>query len=148
MFPSNTCVPSALRALLPSLLSRGACLVFPGLRMPVPIPLNECVLRDDRHLLWATSHTPYGPARPCVGLLPCEAWRPLGEEGEGCLLLSASGEEVARIVALDSLPLTTDRARKLRQDQTRHEQRAASEPSYARRWALRFREASAAADAT
>ncbi len=116
--------------------------------MPVPIPLNECVLRDDRHLLWAILHTPFGPARPCVGLRPCEAWRPLGEEGEGCLLLSASGEEVARIVPIESLCLTTDRARKLRQDQARHEHRAASEPSYARRWALRFREASAAADAT
>ncbi len=148
MLPSNTCVPSALRALLPKLLSRGACLIFPGLSMPVPIPLNECVLRDDRHLLWATMHTPFGPTRPCVGLIPCEAWRPLGTSGEGCLLLSASGEEVARIVPLEAISLTTDRARKLRLDQARHEQRAAREPSYARRWALRFREASAAADAS
>ena len=146
MFPSTTCVPSALRALLPPLLSRGACLIFPGFTMPVPIPLNECVLRDDRHLLWATIHSPYGPTRPCVGLLPCDAWRPLGKEGDGYQLLRSGGEEVARIVSLESLSLTTDRTRKLRDEQRRHEYRAAHEPAYARRWSIRFREASATAD--
>lgn len=145
MFPTTPCVPSVLRALLPSLLSRGACLVFPGPKMPVPIPLNECVLRDGQHLLWATLHSPYGPTRPCVGLLACAAVRPLGDGHDGIALLSDTGEEVARIVPLASLSLTTDRARRLREEQARHEHRAAREPAYAHRWALRFREASAAA---
>lgn len=112
--------------------------------MPVPIPLNECVLRDERHLLWATIHSPYGPTRPCVGLLPCAAWFPLGEADDGVSLLSDDGVEVARIVPLDALALTSDRARKLREDQARHESRAARDPAYASRWARRFREASAA----
>jgi hypothetical protein len=115
--------------------------------MPVPIPLNECVLRDERHLLWATMHSPYGPTRPCVGLLACASWRPLGKPGsQGFALFTESGEEVARIVPLDTLGLTTDRARRLRDEQARHEHRAAREPAYARRWAQRFRETSAAAD--
>ncbi len=144
----STCVPSALRAHLPPLLSRGACLVFPGFEMPVPIPLNECVLRDERHLLWATIHSPYGATRPCVGLLACATWRPLGDStGAGVALLADSGAEVARIVPLDSLPLTSDRARRLREVQSRHEHRAAREPAYARRWARSFREASASATA-
>lgn len=146
MFPSTTCVPSALRALLPPLLSRGACLVFPGFKMPVPIPLNECVLRDERHLLWATMHSPHGPTRPFVGLLACAAWRTLGDNQNGIALLADTGEEVARIVPLETLGLTSERARRLRADQARHEHRAAREPAYARRWAQRFREASAEAD--
>lgn len=146
MFPSTTCVPSALRALLPPLLSRGACLVFPGFEMPVPIPLNECVLRDERHLLWATIHSPYGHTRPCVGLLACASWRPLDSKQSGIALLAESGEEVARIVPVETLGLTTDRARRLREEQARHEHRAAREPAYARRWAQRFREASTAVD--
>lgn len=146
MFPSTTCVPSALRAHLPTLLSKGACLVFPGLKMPVPIPLNECVLRDERHLLWATMQSPYGPTRPCVGLLACASWRHLGDARNGVALLAESGEEIARIVPLDTLGLTSDRARRLRDEQARHEHRAAREPAYARRWAQRFRETSAAAD--
>jgi hypothetical protein len=144
MFPSTTCVPSALRAILPPLLSRGACLLFPGL--PVPIPLNECVLRDERHLLWATMHSPYGPTRPCVGILACVACRPLGQDSEGYILLDAADREIARIVPLEALDLPSDRARKLRAEQSRHEYRAAREPAYARRWALRFREASKETD--
>ena len=145
MFPPTPCVPSALRALLPPLLARGACLVFPGLAMPVPIPLNECVLRDEHHLLWATMHSPYGPTRPCVGLLPCAAWRPLGNADAGVSLLTKEGAEVARIVPLTTLALTTERARKLREEQKRHAHRVAREPAYARRWARRFREVSAVA---
>ncbi len=139
----TACVPS-LRSILPALLTRGACLIFPGPKMPVPIPLQECVLRDERHLLWATNFTPYGPTRPCVGLLACSAWRPLGDQEAGCQLLSASGEEVARIVPFAQLDLPADRLRRLREDQARHEHRAAREPAYARRWAQHFREASAA----
>lgn len=144
----KTCVPSALRALLPSLLSQGACLVFPGLKMPIPIPLNECVVRGDHDLLWATMHSPYGPTKPCVGLLSCDSWRPLGDSNNGFVLLGATGEEVARIVPIQQLPLTTDRSRRLREEQAKHEHRAAHEPAYARRWALKFREASAAAAPT
>lgn len=144
MFPTTPCVPSALRALLPPLLSKGACLVFPGPEMPVPIPLNECVLRDEQHLLWATIHSPYGPTRPCVGLLSCSAWHPLGKVDDGVALFADDGVEVARIVPFDALFLTSDRARKLREDQVRHEHRAARDPAYAGRWARRFREASAA----
>jgi antitoxin (DNA-binding transcriptional repressor) of toxin-antitoxin stability system len=63
------------------------------------------------------------------------------------VLLAPNGEEVARIVPLTRLDLPPERARRLREDQAKHEQRAAREPAYARRWAQRFREASAAADA-
>jgi hypothetical protein len=79
-----------------------------------------------------------------VGLLACSAWRPLGDQEAGCQLLSASGEEVARIVPFAQLDLPADRLRRLREDQARHEHRAAREPAYARRWAQHFREASAA----
>lgn len=142
------CVPSSLRTVLPSLLTRGACLVFPGPEMPVPIPLNECVFRDETHLLWATGHTPYGPTRPCVGRLEFHGWSRLEENAPGVVLLAATGREVARIVPLDQLPLPAMRARRLREEQARHEQRAATEPGYTRLWAMRFKEASAALSST
>lgn len=47
------CAPSALRAFLPTLLAQGACIVFAGPAMPVPIPPNEGVLVGDACLLWA-----------------------------------------------------------------------------------------------
>jgi hypothetical protein len=114
--------------------------------MPVPIPLNECVLRDDRHLLWATMHSPHGATRPCVGLLSFDAWQTTGDAPGGCVLLDAAGAGIARIVPLESLGMSSDRARRLREAQSRHEHRAAREPAYARRWARRFREACEAAD--
>jgi len=112
--------------------------------MPVPIPLNECVLRDENHLLWATGHTLYGPTRPCVGHLEFHGWSRLEENAPGIALLAASGREIARIVPLDQLLLPALRARRLREEQARHVQRAATEPSYTRLWAMRFREANAA----
>jgi hypothetical protein len=117
--------------------------------MPVPIPLNECVILDERHLLWATIHSPYGPTRPCVGMIHCVRWQPLGEIAcQGIALLADTGDEVARIVPFDLLNLTSDRARRLREDQARHEHRAARDSSYTNRWARRFREVSAAASAS
>ena len=110
--------------------------------MPVPIPLNECVMLDTRHLLWATSHTPYGAARPCAGFLICDAWHPLeNDDPSSGLILFEADVEVARLVPLERLGLPGERVRRLREDQTRHQHRAAREPAYAHRWALRFREA-------
>jgi hypothetical protein len=135
------CAPSALRAFLATLLPQGACLVLPGPEMPVPIPLNECVIVHNNRLLWATCHTPYGPTRPCVGRLAFAGWHSLPVACGGCTLHAKNGAEVARIVPNTALALPDGRAARLRTEQLRHAQRAASDPSYARRWALRFKEA-------
>ena len=135
------CAPSALRAFLATLLPQGACLVLPGPEMPVPIPLNECVILHNNRLLWATCHTPYGPTRPCVGRLAFAGWHSLPAACGGCTLHAKNGAEVARIVPNTALDLPDGRAARLRGEQLRHAQRAASDPSYARRWALRFKEA-------
>jgi len=135
------CAPSALRAFLATLLPQGACLVLPGPEMPVPIPLNECVILHNNRLLWAACHTPYGPTRPCVGRLAFAGWHSLPAACGGCTLHAKNGAEVARIVPNTALDLPDGRAARLRAEQLRHAQRAASDPSYARRWALRFKEA-------
>jgi hypothetical protein len=109
--------------------------------MPVPIPLNECVIVHNNRLLWATCHTPYGPTRPCVGRLAFAGWHSLPVACGGCTLHAKNGAEVARIVPNTALALPDGRAARLRAEQLRHAQRAASDPSYARRWALRFKEA-------
>ncbi|AKC82959.1 hypothetical protein IMCC26134_09540 [Verrucomicrobia bacterium IMCC26134] len=138
------CAPSALRAFLSTLLTQGACLVLPGPEMPVPIPLNECVVINQKRLLWATCHTPYGPTRPCVGRLDFFGWNLLKDTKGGCVLQAEDGAELARIVPNSALELPVDRAFRLRTEQARHAERAATDASYARRWALRFKEANAA----
>ena len=109
--------------------------------MPVPIPLNECVVLNHDRLLWATCHTPYGPVRPCVGQLEFSNWHPIASPDGGCTLLDANGDVVASIIPHTQLDLSEGRATRLRSEQARHLQRAATEPAYARRWAQRFREA-------
>jgi hypothetical protein len=112
--------------------------------MPVPIPLNECIILDHGRLLWATCHTPYGPVRPCVGQLEFAHWHLTENTDDGCTLLNASDAVVATIIPHSDLPLTSGRAARLRFEQTRHQKRAATDPAYARRWSLRFREANIA----
>jgi hypothetical protein len=112
--------------------------------MPVPIPLNECVIVNHRRLLWATCHTPYGSTRPCVGRLEFSGWSPLHGSTGGCALHAEDGVELARIVPNSALALPVDRALRLRTEQARHTRRAATDASYARRWALRFKEANTA----
>lgn len=135
------CAPSTLRAHLPQLLSRGACLILPGLKMPVPIPLNECIVLDPDRLLWATCHTPYGPVRPCVGQLEFAHWHLAENSDYGCTLLDTNAAVVATIIPHTDLNLTDGRAARLRAEQTRHIKRAATDPAYAHRWSQRFREA-------
>ncbi|MEY4489830.1 MAG: hypothetical protein RIQ79_2338, partial [Verrucomicrobiota bacterium] len=65
----------------------------------------------------------------------------------GCTLHAKDGAEVARIVPNSALALPDGRATRLRTEQARHAQRAATDASYARRWALRFKEANAARSA-
>ena len=112
--------------------------------MPVPIPLNECVVLNHDRLLWATCHTPYGPVRPCVGQLEFSGWRPEESPGHGCTLVAATGAVVASIIPHAQLDLSEGRASRLRSEQARHLRRAATDPAYARRWAQRFREANQA----
>lgn len=140
----SLCAPSSLRFFLPKLLTQGACLILPGLRMPVPIPLNECVILDEGRLLWATCHTPYGPVRPCVGRLEFARWRANAPLGHGCTLLDENDTTIATILPCTELALTDGRASRLRADQAKHLKRAAADPAYASRWALRFKEASIA----
>lgn len=135
------CAPSALRAFLATLLPQGACLVLPGPEMPVPIPLNECVIVHHNRLLWATCHTPYGPTRPCVGRLEFAGWQLLPDNTGGCMLNAEDGTELARIIPNTALELPEGRANRLRAEQVRHSRRAATDASYARRWAIRFKEA-------
>lgn len=135
------CAPSTLRAHLPKLLTQGACLVLHGLKMPVPIPLNECIVLDHDRLLWATCHTPYGPVRPCVGQLEFAHWHLNENSDDACTLLDASDAVVATIIPHSELALTDGRAARLRAEQSRHLKRAAADPAYARRWSQRFREA-------
>ena len=110
--------------------------------MPVPIPLNECVVLSENRLLWATCHTPYGPVRPCVGQVEFSTWRLIDGADNGCQLLNTEGQIVASFIPYDQLNMTPSRAAKLQDDQVRHLRRAATDPSYARRWAQRFKEAS------
>lgn len=136
------CAPSSLRDLLPKLLNQGACLILPGPKMPVPIPLNECVVLNQNRLLWATCHTLYGTARPCVGQLEFAGWLPNDAPAHGCTLHDADGELLASLVPNSQLALADGRATRLRAEQARHQRRAATDPAYAHRWAQRFREAS------
>lgn len=110
--------------------------------MPVPIPLNECVVLDHDRLLWGTCHTPYGPVRPCVGQLQFVRWHLNENSDDACTLLDANNTVVAMIVPHSELALTGARVARLRAEQVRHLKRAASDPAYARRWSQRFREAS------
>jgi len=107
--------------------------------MPVPIPLNECVALSATRLLWATGHTAYGPTRPCVGLLEFDTWQPIHDDG--LVLMRTDGTAIARIVPHSTLNLPAARAARLRADQQRHLHRAATDASYAHRWARRFQEA-------
>ena len=109
--------------------------------MPVPIPLNECLVLNQDRLLWATCHTPYGPVRPCVGQLEFSGWSPEESPGRGCILYDGDGAPVGSIIPHAQLGLSEGRASRLRIEQARHLRRAATDPSYARRWAQRFREA-------
>lgn len=108
--------------------------------MPVPIPINECTVLASGRLLWGTSHTPFGPARPCVGQIEFAGWRREGTAGV-FELLDPHDHVVATLVPYAALPLTVSRATRLREDQSRHQRRAATDPAYASRWARQFREA-------
>lgn len=114
--------------------------------MPVPIPLNECVLHGEHRLLWATCHTPYGPVRPCVGVVTFQDWSP-SPDGD-CTFYDQAGHVVALIRPTEHLGLPTGRSSKLLREQSDHRERASSDPSYASRWAKSFREASQATPPT
>lgn len=130
--------PTALDALLPPFVARGVCLVLPGHRMPVPIPLDECLVTAGNQLLWATGHTIYGPSRPQVGHLEFATWQFDAEFNGGCELLNKQGEVIARLVRSDSLALPAARAGRLRAEFARHRQRIAADAIYASRWARGF----------
>ena len=138
----SLCAPVSLRDHLNGLLSHGACLVLPGPTMPVPIPLNECIILGGHRLLWATNHTPYGPVRPCVGQLDFSFWRPSDGDRPGCEFLDPHGQLIGSILPHTTLKLSSGRAGQLRREQDRHQRRAATDASYAHRWAQRFQEAS------
>jgi len=141
MTPSSACdPPKTLDGLLLRFLAQGVCLILPGHRMPVPIPLDECLLTDGDHLLWGTGHTLYGPSRPQIGVLEFATWQ-LSTEGElRCEFFNQQGEVIARLVPLKNLTLPTARAERLRSELARHRQRISADASYAGRWARGFRE--------
>lgn len=132
--------PAALDALLPPFVARGVCLVLPGHRMPVPIPLDECLVTAGNQLLWATGHTIYGPSRPQVGHLEFATWQFGAEVNGGCELLNQQGEVIARLVRSDTLALPAARAGRLKADFARHRQRISADATYASRWARGLRE--------
>ncbi len=135
------CAPSSLSARLPSLLTNGLCLVLPGLMMPVPIPIHECMILRDGRLLWGTFASPFGPSRPCIGQIPFAGWRSLFPEDQGLELLDPEGHVIATFIPHSALPLSQSRASRLRSEHIRHRQRAADDPAYASRWARQFRAA-------
>jgi hypothetical protein len=108
--------------------------------MPVPIPLNECIVLVSGRLLWGTCHTPFGTARPCVGQIEFAKWRVNRPQDGTYELLDARKQVVVSLVPLSALHLTLSRANRLRRVQSRHQIRAAANASYARRWARKFRE--------
>lgn len=109
--------------------------------MPVPIPINECVILTDHRVLWATCHTPFGPVRPCVGSLTFHSWEttPSGS----CTFHNDTGSIMAAIIPTEQLGLTGRRANRLLREQSDHRLRASQDPTYAGRWARQFREARA-----
>jgi len=109
--------------------------------MPVPIPINECAVLPSGRLLWGTCHTPYGPARPCIGQIDFASWRFHEPQHLGCELLDANGQVVATLVPHLALDLTASRATRLLNDQAQHRRRASTDPAYASRWARQFRAA-------
>ena len=127
--------PATLDAVLPSILAQGVCLILPGYRMPVPIPLDEGQVTDDGQFVWATGHTLFGPSRPQVGHLQFAAWQFGTEERPSWELRNQAGEVLARLIPADQLGLPAARAERLRSDFARHRDRVSADAVYASRWA-------------
>lgn len=132
--------PGSLDAVLPSLLAQGVCLILPGYRMPVPIPLDEGQVTAAGQFVWATGHTLFGPSRPQVGQLEFVTWQFDSESNGRCELLDRGGEVIARLVPTNTLALPAARAERLQSEFARHRQRVSADGIYASRWAQRLRE--------